>query len=367
MFNTSCTAGAPVCKIKVPLLVTRALDPQAYWQFAARQLSDLAERRTQSGKRPSRGQRRVEVVNGGKQRIRLLGDHICYAGQERYRGSDLGFRLDQAIRALERYYQATTGKKWGAIWNAGLMAADLILRSGHPALRQKLQQNPKTPVEAPKVKKQQKRAPAGHRPFIMEERVARFDELDHEIARQQLRPTSKYSAEVHRLAKKILKKVDQFRKQHTDLDLERLFAGWLGGYRAEYWPDADWYTEQERVYADRIEATETHLDLAESGSAEPPRGLTAETWESVTANKMCTTKQDLAASVVCLAALYHRQQKYFEAKPQYERALALYEASSSSGRLLKIVIPWIRAQIANCQAHKILDGFPSLYCRPGQP
>jgi hypothetical protein len=156
------------------------VDPETYKRFAKYRLSDLAERRDRKGKRLLRGQRREEIVAGKKQRIPLRSHHISYGGVDRFRGSDLGLRLDQALRALKRYHLASTGKVRGATWNAAIQMAELIQGSKCEALKLKLLgrchvRNEKlTPVANPK------RAPLPKH-VITEIRDRRFAELDEEI------------------------------------------------------------------------------------------------------------------------------------------------------------------------------------------
>jgi hypothetical protein len=61
------------------------------------------------------------------------------------------------------------------------------------------------------------------------------------------------------------------------------------------------------------------------------------------------TRADLATYVVNLAILQHDHGKYVEAEASYRRAQALYRSSSSLSGWRQVILPWIEAQIANCQ------------------
>ena len=75
------------------------MDPGVYKQFIAYTLSDIAERRTQAGIVPKRGERRREFVAGASRRVFIAGEHVCYQGPEAFRGSDASLRLTLAVTA----------------------------------------------------------------------------------------------------------------------------------------------------------------------------------------------------------------------------------------------------------------------------
>jgi hypothetical protein len=163
------------------------------------------------------------------------------------------------------------------------------------------------------------------------------------------------------LAKRILKRIEQFRNDHKDLNLDQKFDSAFGDFRFHYCRDAEWYSEQEPIYKRRVEWVERCLEVSEGESCQqPPMGIVVERWEAMKAKQMLPTTTALAANVVSLAILYHEQRKYVEAKAQYERALSLYRSSAAPPGFLQVVMPWIERQITNCNAGKSLERSPEI-------
>ena len=127
------------------------------------------------------------------------------------------------------------------------------------------------------------------------------------------------------------------------------------------WRDAGWYARAELVYKSRVEWAEECLHPAEGRmSNQPPRGITAEQWERMKSENMCTRKTDVAEAYVHLAHLYHQQRKFQLARESYEKAVGLFEATVLLEHYRQLVIPWIAAQIAKCQDSQDPDPYPRL-------
>jgi hypothetical protein len=69
-------------------------------RFIPHSLSDVAERRTDSGEHLPRGHRRSMLINGERRRVFVHGDHICYQN-EQFHDSDAEHRLSMAVAAAE--------------------------------------------------------------------------------------------------------------------------------------------------------------------------------------------------------------------------------------------------------------------------
>lgn len=101
------------------------MDQEIYVRFIPHMLSDVAERRTDSGEYLLRGQRRSIVKNGQRRRVFVHGDHVCYQS-EQFRDSDGEFRINLAV---------ASGRSWGSTTKACLLVAEALLNSGCERLR----------------------------------------------------------------------------------------------------------------------------------------------------------------------------------------------------------------------------------------
>ncbi len=338
-------------------------------QFAEQILGDLAERRDEHGNRPPRGKRRVENVEGETRRIPLRGDHVCYRGKDRSRGSDRPFRLTMAVSAREKKFQLERGKARGAFWSACLLTAERVVFS--PSTSVRLRQSfgdprpgPKSRPTDPASAKQSIRAQSSSQAPAMPLRGnygPRFAELDRLIAAEQRRGSRKRSVspEVLRIARIIKGQVEKYRKTQENWD--QRFNGWFGLFQSENYRDAEWYEGAERVYRGRIEEAEEALDPSEGRSRPlPPRRIPLPIWERMVENDMCTRKIDVAMAVVNLAHLYHEQGKFRDAEVSYLQAMRLYKSPLVAERVRTLALPWIDTQIANCHAEQPPDARPVL-------
>jgi hypothetical protein len=81
---------------------------ELYERFNPHVLSDVAERRTDTGEYLSRGQRRWIRTKGQPRRVFVHGEHICFQ-QEQFHDSDAELRLTMAVAAAEIGEQARLG------------------------------------------------------------------------------------------------------------------------------------------------------------------------------------------------------------------------------------------------------------------
>ncbi len=339
-------------------------------QFAENILGDLAERRDEHGKRPPRGKRRVERVVGETRRIPLRGDHVCYQGQDHYRGSDRPFRLTMAVTAREKKFQLQRGKARGAFWRACLLTADRVLFSPLTCVRVRKsfgdprpgsKSRPTRPASAGKSICAQSPKQTQATP-LRGNYDPRFAELDRLIADTQRRGSRKRSLppEVLRIARIIKSQVEKYRTTHENW--EQKFNGWFGLFQAENCRDAEWYEGAEKVYRQRIEEAEETLHPSEGRTRPlPPRNIPLPIWERMVAHDLWSRKSDVAMAVVNLAHLFHEQGKFQEAEASYLRAMRLYESPLVAERVRTLTLPWIDTQIANCHSRTPPDARPVMW------
>ena len=301
--------------------------------FPADILSDVAERRDQSGQGLERGQRREEEVGDEKQRVFLRGDHIWYQGHERYRGSDASFRLTMAVTWFEREFRGQLHKKRGANAYACKKTANLLLGSGCSRLAARFLQGRRG--RKPKTKSETE--PKGETPSTKRQGVQparsptqlnpRNAELDRLIEMERnVRPES---PEAERLTKIIRAQVGAFRRNNPDW--EQLFEGWYGAYRWRWHRDAKWYEEQEVHYRRCLESSKQTMD------ADDPF---------------------IAMTLVNLARVCHEQKKYTEAEPNYQEAARIYRSAKLKEDFRELVLDWMSEEIENCRRRKLPNPSP---------
>src|SRR5580704_1344404 len=113
------------------------MDPEVYKRFISHVLSDLAERRTQTGARLARGRRRQEKVSGVTRPVFVRGEHICYQGKVRFRDSDASLRLMLAVTAAEMLEEIESGPGRGLNSAACVRVADHLLNIACDRLKAK--------------------------------------------------------------------------------------------------------------------------------------------------------------------------------------------------------------------------------------
>lgn len=344
-----------------------------YRLFAEYMLSDLAERRDQSGARLERGRRREEYVSGEKHRVPLRGEHVSYGGEERFRDSDGSVRLVLAVTAYEKAYELEhpsaplrSGKQHGAHAWACRMVAQMIL--GGSPLRRRFLKGRRGPK--PKVKRAiSTRRPGvakAERRYILQNEVhdPRFEQIDALIAPKYARANRTIvPPEVRRLAAIIRSQVGDFRDEYKR-ECDQQFDASLVAFRAAFYRDAEWYAEQEQNYKLEIARLQEHLAAAESGRRpRVPWNMPAIEWNRLKAANICPTAADVALRFVNLALLYHERGEYTDAETCYCRATELYRSASVAAQLQQIVLPWINTQIDNCRRFRRPDPAPVIDCR----
>lgn len=76
------------------------VNEEFYASFISHVLSDVAERRTDSGEYLPRGRRRSIRIGKQFRRVFVHGDHVCYQN-EQFHDSDTEYRLNMAVAAAE--------------------------------------------------------------------------------------------------------------------------------------------------------------------------------------------------------------------------------------------------------------------------
>ncbi len=252
-----------------PLELAGALEDFSKWI-----LREVAERRDQQGRKPARGRRRSERSDGTLRPIPLQAAHICYTGDaDGQRGSDLSLRLALAVEACQRA-QRLRGTSTGANWNACVSVAD------YPHVKKRL------------GKSNRSKSSSGNG-FTA---VARVETV---------------------------RSMANNKKRALGTSLDQIFAGWFGGYRAEFCRSEGWYAEQESNYLMRAQ----------------------------TKDPSATTS---------LARFYHEQSKNSPARNYYILAKWAW-MSSPPTRRGAVAIEWIDAQIENIRSERPPDPSPSHY------
>ena len=181
------------------------MNEKLYLDFIPHILSDVAERRTDSGQYLARGKRRWVMINGQRRRVFVHGEHVCYQS-ERFHDSDSEFRLTMAVAAAELIEQDRLGRPWGSNTKACLHVAEVLLHSGCERLKRRfLKSDPKTQTQEEDCI-----------PYTPSERLA-------DTIRRQAR---------------------RYRTQHSDW--RRDFDLQLGLFRSSQLRDREWYREVER-------------------------------------------------------------------------------------------------------------------------
>ena len=199
-----------------------------YKQFIIYTLSDMAERRTQSGIVLKRGERRRELIAGLSRRVFIAGNDVCYQGRETLRGSDASLRLTLAVTAAE-LLERDAGKGRGANWTACLYVANALMASPCQRLRERFHQVRVAKQDREELKMRPNTNVAGRDP--------RFQELDALIDADK----ASRSAPLRKLAAVVRNDVGRFRRRNPDW--RQKFEIHLGWFRSTH-REPDWYGEQ---------------------------------------------------------------------------------------------------------------------------
>jgi hypothetical protein len=112
------------------------MNQEFYARLISHVLSDVAERRTDSGAYLTRGHRRSTLINGDRRRVFVHGDHICYQN-EQFHDSDSEYRLVMAFSAAEIIERVRLGRSWGCKTKASVHVAQALLASGCQRLKRR--------------------------------------------------------------------------------------------------------------------------------------------------------------------------------------------------------------------------------------
>ena len=210
------------------------MDQELIRAFIRFLLSDVAERRTDAGEYPKRGQKRWTMVNGERRRIFVHGDRVCYQGQERFHGSDAECRLALTLGAAEMIKRDRMD--YGSKTKASLHIADELLASKCKRLRRRFLRSEPPAGQTPVIET----APAKRiRP------KNRMEELNQLIAdeKEAKKTRSRQDSARDRLAATIRRQANRYRNENAqwirDLDTQvQLFRG-------SHFSDAQWNGETE--------------------------------------------------------------------------------------------------------------------------
>jgi hypothetical protein len=284
----------------------------------AKELSDVAERRTQAGLRLGRGQRRLEQISGEARRVCIRGDHVCYGGVERFRDSDVTLRLTNSVTAAETLEEIENGRCRGNHKRACIRIAEYIMNSACPRLRERFL----------KGKRVQRRFAESQAAVKKSQRLSkttqchnRIDELDQIIAaseRAELRQRDAKSPLI-RLAATVSSQVSRYRTQNPNWrnDFERR----LDVYRAGFPGDHYWHVEMKQ----QIESMMRQLEQRQKPFD----------WFA-------------AMHIVSFGDMYHRQGKYRQARAIYGRAIRIARQATMADKLRRAVIYLLRVKSKAC-------------------
>jgi hypothetical protein len=205
--SSTVSGSEPSVKVKFGTMVT-VVSEDSYSSFITNVLSDVAERRTDSGEYLSRGQRRGIRIKGKKRRVFVHGDHVCYQN-EQFHDSDTEYRLNLAVGAAEEITQKRLERAWGSNTKACVAVAEALLDSACKRLRDRF--------------------------------LRSHADAETLVTADTSRGDS--DSELVRLAETIRRQVRRYRRRHPDW--RRDFDSQLRLFRATHSPDEEWYREAE--------------------------------------------------------------------------------------------------------------------------
>jgi hypothetical protein len=188
-----------------------SMDAELFEWFIPHILSDLAERRTDSGEYLPRGQRRWMLINGQRRRVFVYGDHVCYQNGK-FHDSDSEYRLTLAVAAAEMIEQERLGGSRGSNAKACLRVAESLLNSSCERFKSRF------------LRSDQHTQTQGSVSALRESSEPPFLRLSDTIRRQ----------------------VNRYRRRH--LDWRRDFDFQVAQFRSQF-RDREWYREAEAADA----------------------------------------------------------------------------------------------------------------------
>lgn len=197
-------------KVWIGTMVTPT-DQELYVWFIPHILSDIAERRTDSGEYLPRGQRRWILIDGQRRRVFVHGDYVCYQN-EQFHDSDSEYRLAMAVAAAEMIEQERLGGAQGSNTKACLHVAQALLKSGCERLKR------------------------------------RFLRSDQDTEAEDNVGTPRKSSEPPflRLSDTIRRQVNRYRRRHSDW--RGNFEFQVALFRSNQFRDSEWYREADEDY-----------------------------------------------------------------------------------------------------------------------
>ena len=200
------------------------MNQEIYVQFIPHILSDVAERRTDSGRYLRRGQRRWTLINGQRRRVFVHGEHVCYQN-ELFHDSDAEFRLALAVAAAELLEQERLGRSWGSNTKASLHVAEALLNSKCERLKSRyLRSDRRTQIQG------------------------------------EVRPPSTPTEPPFlRLADTIRRQVRRYRTHH--IDWRRDFDSQVARFRSCHFRDPEWFCEAEESCVQWLSAIEKRQEF----------------------------------------------------------------------------------------------------------
>jgi len=297
------------------------VDPSVYKGFIAYILSDIAERRSQAGVVPKRGERRREFVAGESRRIFIAGKHVCYQGQESFRGSDATLRLRLAVTAAEQL-ERDTRKRRGANWSSCLHVAEALIASPCQRWRERFRHARGAKEDREKIRPIAKRAG----------RVPRFEELDALLDAQK----ASRAAPLRKLAAVIRNVVGRYRRSNPNWRQE--FEIQFGAYRFTH-RDQEWYGEQIAHWESWLADFERRTDPFEW-------------WE--------------AMPLANLAQISHEHGEFKRAAGYYRKAISAAQRAAVDDELRAALICYFEMQIKACEK-RLGPPEPFIYLRLPRP
>ncbi len=223
------------------------MDAELFDWFIPHILSDVAERRTDSGEYLPRGQRRWILINGQRRRVFVHGDHVCYQNGK-FHDSDSEYRLALAVAAAEMIEQKRLGGSRGSNTKACLRVAGSLLNSSCERLKNRFLRSDQRPQTQDNVSALCK---SSESPFLR---------LSDTIRRQ----VNRYRRRHFDWRRDFDFQVAQFRSQFRDLEwyreAEAADAQWLGDFEKR--PNFEWFEAMKIVAIARLYQNQHRFDRA---------------------------------------------------------------------------------------------------------
>lgn len=200
------------------------VNEELYHAFIRHILSDVAERRIDTGEYLPRGRRRSIRVGKQSRRVFVHGDHVCYQN-EQFHDSDTEYRLNMAVAAAESVEQKRLGRSWGSNSKACVEVAEALLDSKCERLKNR---------------------------FLRSDRHPRSQSMAGDAALPSDSP-------LVRLAQTIRRQVSRYRSRNPDW--LRDFGSQLERFRSSHFRDPEWFREVEAWHVRWLSDLEKRLEF----------------------------------------------------------------------------------------------------------